>query len=170
MSHTITLRIADSVADWLKSSARKSGRSVNDIGASLLEEAKRVSEFAEIEFRTFGGERHACLKGLMQVWQVVEVARQYSMNPERTAQYFGWPVWRVLAAFNYYEAFPTEIDDAIIENEAMGYERLKRLFPHMTLTDVTVTSAQDPEAANAAYLAAEGRALYDADSHKTGAH
>jgi hypothetical protein len=35
----------------------------------------------------------------------------------------------VQAGFCYYEAFPEEIDRAIAENQAMGYERLKRLFP-----------------------------------------
>ena len=143
MSQTVTLRLPDSVADWLKASARRAGRSVNDLGASLFEEARRVSEFAEIEFRTFGGERHACLKGLLPVWQVVETAQQYGLDAEKTAQHFGWPVWKVQAAFNYYEAFPHEIDAAVAENKAMDYEKLKRLFPHMRLVEVIVTPTEE---------------------------
>jgi len=141
MSHTVTLRLPDGVADWLKAFAKRAGRSLNDVGVSLLEEAQRVSEFAEIEFRTFGGERLACLKGLLQVWQVIEVAQQYGLDAGKTAQHFGWSVWKVQAALNYYEAFSEEIDAAIAENKTMGYEKLKRLFPHMTLTEVTLPPA-----------------------------
>ncbi len=138
MSQTVTLQLPDEVADWLEASARRTGRSLNDLGVSLFEEARRVSEFAEIEFRAFGGERQACLKGLLQVWQVIEVAQQYRLDAATTAQHFGWPTWKAQAALNYYEAFPDEIDAAIAENKAMGYENLKRLFPHITLTEVTL--------------------------------
>ena len=139
MSQTVTLRLPDGVAEWLKASARRAGRSLNDLGVSLLEEARRVSEFAEIEFRTFGGERQACMKGLLQVWQVIEVARQVDMDARKTALHFGWSIWKAQAAFNYYEAFPQEIDGAIAENQAMGYEKLRRLFPHMMLTEVALS-------------------------------
>lgn len=67
------------------------------------------------------------------MWQVIAVAQDYDMNPEETAAHFGWPVWKVQAAFNYYEAFPEEIDRAIAENRSMDYEKMKRLFPHMRL-------------------------------------
>ena len=143
MSQTVTLRLPDGVADWLKTAAKRTGRSLNDVGVSLFEEARRVSEFAEIEFRTFGGERQACLKGLLQVWQVIEVAQQVGLDAEKTAQHFGWPTWKAQAALNYYEAFPEEVDAAIAENKAMGYEKLKRLFPHMTLSEVTLSSADE---------------------------
>ena len=142
MSQTVTLRLPDGVAEWFKASARRAGRSANDLGVSLFVEAQRTSEFAEIEFRTFGGERQACLKGLLQVWQVVEAAQQYGLDAEKTAQHFGWPVWKVQAALNYYEAFPHEIDAAIAENKAMDYEKLKRLFPHMRLVEVTLPSEE----------------------------
>jgi hypothetical protein len=135
MSKTVSLRLPDETAEWLRATARRTGHSVNEIGAQLLEESRRVSEFAEIEFRSFNGERHACVKGSLQVWQIVEVAKNYDMDPEKTAAHFGWPVWRVQAAFHYYEAFPEEIDVAIAENQSMGYEKLKRLFPQMELLE-----------------------------------
>jgi hypothetical protein len=99
------------------------------------EESRRTSEFGGIEFRSFGGERHACIKGALQVWQLIEVARQYGMDPEKTAAHFEWPVWRVLAGFHYCEAFPQEIDDAIAENQSMEFKRLKRLFPQLGLAE-----------------------------------
>ena len=50
MSQTVTMRLPDETAEWLKTSARRAGRSVSEVGAALFEEARRVSEFAEIEF------------------------------------------------------------------------------------------------------------------------
>jgi hypothetical protein len=90
-----------------------------------------MSEFGEIEFRSFGGERHACIKGALQVWQLVEVAKECGMDAEKTAAHFEWRVSRVLAGFHYYEAFPEEIDAAIAENQSMGFEKLKCLFPQL---------------------------------------
>ena len=70
---------------------------------------------------------------------MIEVARQVDMDVTKTALHFGWPIWKAQAAFNYYEAFPQEIDGAIAENQAMGYEKLRRLFPHMMLTEVVLS-------------------------------
>ena len=55
MSQTVTLRLPEETAGWLKASARRVGRSVSELGAALFEEARRANEFAEIEFRTFRG-------------------------------------------------------------------------------------------------------------------
>jgi hypothetical protein len=135
MSQTVSLRLPDETAEWLRATARRTGHSVNEVGSQLLEESRRMSEFGEIEFRSFGAERHACIKGALQVWQLIEVARQYGMDAEKTAVHFEWPVWRVLAGFHYYEAFPEEIDAAIAENQSMGYEKLKRLFPQLSVIE-----------------------------------
>jgi nitrogenase molybdenum-iron protein alpha/beta subunit len=137
MSQTITLRLPDETAKWLKDWARRAGRSVNELGTTLFEEARRMTEFAEIEFRTFNGERHACIKGQLQVWQLIMVARDYGMDIEKTAAHFGWPAWKVQAGINYYEAFPEEIDRAIAENN-VGPEKLKRLFPHLQVIDIKI--------------------------------
>lgn len=162
MSQTITLRVADSVVAWLKSWARRSGRSVNDIGSMLLEEAKVVSEFAEIEFRTVVGERHACVKGQLEVWQVIMVARRLDMDPRRVAEYFGWPEWRAQAALTYYRAFPDEIDCAVADNDAIGYEELMRMFPQMRLTAVNLADGVESEDSSREDVAAEAHSVYDA--------
>jgi len=39
---------------------KAAGRSVNELGSISIEEWLRQNEFAEIEFRSFGGERQAC--------------------------------------------------------------------------------------------------------------
>jgi hypothetical protein len=139
MSQTITMRLPDETAEWLKASARRVGRSVSEMGASLFEEARRMSEFAEIEFRTFEGERHACLKGGLRLWKIIMVAQDYAMDVEKTAVHFDLPVWKMQAAFHYYEAFPEEIDAAIGEVRAMTFEKLKRKLPQLERHDVVLS-------------------------------
>ena len=67
-----------------------------------FEEARRVNEFAEIEFRTFGGARHACLSGGLRLWKVIFTAQSHEMDAKKTADHFELPVWKVQAAFHYY--------------------------------------------------------------------
>src|SRR5579871_5350197 len=104
VSQVMTLRLPDDVAEEVRRIAQRERRSVSDVGARMVEEWVRQNRFAHIEFRSFNGERHACIKGRLQVWQVIEVAREYGMDPEKTAAHFGWPTWKAQAALNYYEA------------------------------------------------------------------
>lgn len=137
MSQTVTMRLPDETAEWLKASARRVGRSVSEVGAALFEEARRMSEFAEIEFRTFGGERQACLKGGLRLWKVILTAQSYAMDAEKTAAHFELPVWKVQAALHYYEAFPEEIDAAIADARTQTFDTLKRKLPQLERQEVT---------------------------------
>jgi predicted DNA-binding protein len=129
MSSVVTLRLPDETAARLRATARRAGRSVSEIGAQSIEEWLRQDEFADIEFRGFAGERHACLKGALPVWQVIMVAEDYDRDADKTAAHFGWPVHRVRAALNYDEAYPEEIQRAIAENRSVTFDRLRRLLP-----------------------------------------
>jgi len=138
MSQTVTMRLSDETAEWLKTSARRAGRSVSELGAALFEEARRMSEFAEIEFRTFEGQRQACLKGGLRLWKLIMVAQDYGMDVEKTAAHFDLPAWRVQAAFHYYEAFPEEIDAQIADVRSMTFEKLKRKLPQLEKQEVNL--------------------------------
>jgi hypothetical protein len=139
MSQTVTLRLPDETAEWLKTSARRVGRSVSELGAALFEEARRMSEFAEIEFRSFGGERQACLNGGLRVWKVIFTAQSYDMDAVKTAAHFNLPVWKVQAALHYYEAFPQEIDAAIADVRSQTFDTLKRRLPQLERQEVPLT-------------------------------
>ena len=136
MSQTITMRLPEETAEWLKAAARRAGRSVSEMSASLFEEQRRISEFAEIEFRTFGGERQACLTGGLRLWKLIFTAQDYEMDAEKTAAHFDIPVWKAQAAFHYYEAFPEEIDAAIAEVRAQSFDTLKRKLPQLERHEV----------------------------------
>ncbi|MCW3097167.1 MAG: hypothetical protein JWL77_2785 [Chthonomonadaceae bacterium] len=140
MSQTVTMRLPEETVAWLKASARRAGRSVSDLGAALFEEARRVSEFAEIEFRTFSGQRHACLTGGLRLWKIILTAQDYEMDVPKTAAHFGLPNWRVQAAFHYYEAFPQEIDSAITDVRSQTFDSLKRKLPQLERQEVTITT------------------------------
>jgi hypothetical protein len=129
VSTVVTLRLPHATAERLKAHARRAGRSVSEVGARSIEEWLRQQELANIEFRSFGEERFACLTGSLPIWQVILVAQGYDLDPARTAAHFEWPVHRVQAALNYYGAYPAEIDQAIADNRAMTFERLRRILP-----------------------------------------
>ena len=145
MSQSVTMRLPDETAEWLKASARRGGRSVSEVGAALFEEARRVSEFAEIEFRSFGGERHACLTGGLRIWKVILTAQSYAMDAEKTAAHFGVPVWKIQAALHYYEAFADEIDIFVNDATSQTFDTLKRRLPKLERQEVPASSERKPE-------------------------
>ena len=71
------------------------------------------------------------MRGALPVWQLVMVAKEYGMEVEKTAAHFCWPLHRVRAGFQYYEAFPEEIDRALEGNRSMTYEKLKAILPQL---------------------------------------
>ena len=150
MPQVISLRVPDATAERLRTAARRAGRTLNEWGALSLEEWLRQNEFADIEFRSISGERMACLKGALPIWQIILVAHSHRMDPVQTAAHFGWPVRRIHAALNYYEAFPAEIDQVIEDNHAMTEVTLKRLLPQMEVLTVQKqeTEAQKTETAD----------------------
>ncbi len=131
MSQVVSLRLPDETAKRLKVNARRSGRSLNDAAARSIEEWLRQEEFADIEFRNFNGERHACLKTALPLWQLIMVAKDYGMDPNKTAAHFRFPLPRIKAAFHYYEVYQQEIDQVIADNNAITFDTLKRLLPQL---------------------------------------
>jgi hypothetical protein len=143
MSKVVTLRLPDETAGRLTEIARRAGRSVSESGARAIEEWLRQNEFAEIEFRSYNGERHACLKGALQLWQLIQVAQDYGMDLEKTAAHFQFAPYRIQAAFTYYEAYPEEIDGPIAENRAITFEDIKRLLPHAHYSTIDLGQVDD---------------------------
>lgn len=100
-----------------------------------MEELVDQDRFPHIEYRSFRGERHACVKGRLQVWQIVFIAKGYDMDASKTASHLAMPVDQVQSALNFYAAYPNEIDHSLRENSA-GYEHLKDRHPSLHLIDV----------------------------------
>jgi hypothetical protein len=132
MSKTVSLRLPDERARRVEEVAQELGRSVSETTALMIEEWLRQDEFPEIEFRTFNHERHACIKGAMQIWQLVMTAEAWDLDADKTALYFPIPAHRIRGAFDYYRAYPEDIDRALAENRAITFEDLKRMQPGIT--------------------------------------
>ena len=95
-----------------------------------VEEGLRRSEFAFIDFRDSPAGRQATLQGsTLAVWEVVLLVRGYGGHAAPAAEHLHWPEAKVRAALHYAEAFPAEIDAALSDNEAAGFETLRRMLP-----------------------------------------
>ena len=136
-SQVVSLRLPAQQARRLKRLARRLGKTSNETGAQLLDEALRQSEFAWIEFRNSPIGRQAYIQGSsLAVWEVAFVAQHYQMDSGRTAAHLHWPVAKVQAALNYAEAFSEEIQLAIEDNREADFSTLKRLMPALEPVEV----------------------------------
>lgn len=136
MSTSLTLRLTDEDAAEVRRIAQKERRSISEVGARIIDEWLRQNRFPHIEFRSINGERVACLKGRLEVWQVRMVAQQYDNEIARTASHLDLRPEQVQAALDYAAAYPAEIEAALAENRE-GFERLKRLLPQIGRTSLT---------------------------------
>ena len=135
MSQPVTVRLPEIYWEELRQIARRERRSVSEVGARLIHEGLHQARFPYIEFRSFNGERHACIKGGPQVWQILMVARDSDMDIQRVAQQLDLTAEQVQAAVHYYEAYPEAIDQALAENDA-GFDRLKEMLPGLRMEQV----------------------------------
>jgi hypothetical protein len=110
--------------------ARRMGRSASEVGAELVGESIRRSDFAFIEFRDSAVGRQAYIQGTrLAVWQAISVLRSYKSDISMAAAHLKWPEAKMHAAAAYAKAFPGEIDDAIQDNASFDFEKLSRLLP-----------------------------------------
>ena len=68
------------------------------------------------------GQQSCCLGGRL-------VVRSYKHDLIATAKHLRWRKPRCEAAVNYAEAFPDEISQALIDNDAVDFVALKRMLP-----------------------------------------
>lgn len=140
MSQVISTRLPNHTADRLKRLARRLGKTPSETGAMLIEEALREAEFAYLEFRHSSIGRQPYLKNSnLAVWQVIRIAQDYGMNREKVAAHFQQPLAWVQSTFNYAEAYPEEIANAISDAMTMNETALKRLLPQ--IEPVTIPKA-----------------------------
>jgi uncharacterized protein (DUF433 family) len=138
MSQPVTVRLPEHSWEELRQIARRERRSISEVGARFITEGLRENRFPYIEFRSFNGERHACIKGGPQIWQLIMVARDFGMDVDKIAFHLDLKPEQVKAGLHYYEVYPEEIDLALEENN-LGYERLKAMLPNLELATVPIT-------------------------------
>lgn len=130
MTQVISIRLRDDQVNRLKRFARRTGKSQSEMGAQFIEESMREAEFSYIEFRDSVVGRLAYMKDSnLAVWEVILIARDHNMDPALVTDYFERPRAWVSAAFNYYEAYPDEIDPLVEDCQSVTFDKLKRLLP-----------------------------------------
>jgi len=129
-STVVSLRLPPDQAERLRQMARRMGRSASEVGAELVGESIRRSDFAFIEFRDSAVGRQAYIQGTrLAIWQAITVLRSYEGDVAKAAGCLKWPEAKMHAAVAYTKAFPDEIEEAIRDNASIDFEKLSRLLP-----------------------------------------
>lgn len=129
-STVVSLRLPPEEAIRLRQMARRMGRTASEVGAELVAESLRRSEFAFIDFRDSAGGRQACIQGTrLAVWQVISLLKTYAGNVRKTAAHLKWPEAKVHAAIAYAKAYPDEIEEALKDQASYDFLKLSRLLP-----------------------------------------
>ena len=134
MAQALTLRVPDEAAAEIRRVAQRERRSISEVGARIVEEWIRQNRYSQIEFRSINGERIACIKGGLEVWQAVMVARRYD-NVGAAAEHLDLRPDQVVAALAYANDYPSEIDAAIAES-CRRFDELKRILPSLERIEV----------------------------------
>lgn len=129
-STVISMRLPSASGKQLKRMASRHGWTPSDASARLVEEGLRRSEFAFIDFRDSSVGRQAYIQGSsLAVWEVLLLVHSYKNDLQAVAKHLRWPRAKVQAAINYAEAFSSEIEEALAENEATSFATVKRMLP-----------------------------------------
>lgn len=135
-SVVVSMRLPPESGTRLKRMASRHGWTPSDAGARLVEEGLRRSEFAFIDFRDSAAGRQAYIQGSgLAVWEVILLVRSYKGKCQAVARHLKWPEAKVQAAINYAQAFSEEIENALSENAATGFDDLKRMLPQAVQFD-----------------------------------
>ena len=129
-STVISMRLPAESGRRLKRMANRHGWTASDASARLVEEGLRRSEFAFIDFRDSAAGRQAFIQGSsLSVWEIMLLLRSYKNDAAAVARHLEWPDVKVRAAIHYAEAFRSEIDEAIAENDSSDPTWIKRMLP-----------------------------------------
>jgi len=124
------MRLPVASSKRLKRMATRHGWTPSDASARLVEEGLRRSEFAFIDFRDSAIGRQGYIQGSgLAVWEVMLLLRSHKNDLQAVARHLRWPLAKVQAAVNYAEAFSSEINDALADNEASNFTVIKRMLP-----------------------------------------
>lgn len=129
-STVVSLRLPPAEANRLRQMARRLGRSASEVGAELIGESLRRSEFAFIDFRDSAAGRQAYVQGTrLAVWQAISLLKTYDGDVTKTAAHLQWPEAKVHAAIAYAAAFPDAIEEALQDQADCDFYRMSRLLP-----------------------------------------
>lgn len=132
MSRVMSVRFQDDQVARLGRVSRRLGKRPSETITLLVEEALRMAEHPQIDFRDSMAGRQAYVKGSgLAVWEVALIARSYDGDAAGVAAHLRWPETRVRAALTYARDYSDEIDAALDDYDAIDFASLQRLLPQI---------------------------------------
>lgn len=129
MSQPTTLRLPAATDELVRAEAKRTKRSKSAVLQAVADEGIRSRAFPGISFRDVDPRRRAWVVGTgLDVWEIIAAYKQLDESVERLVGETELSDAQARLAVAYYKRFPEEIDDAIVENEAMAAEHAD-LFP-----------------------------------------
>jgi uncharacterized protein (DUF433 family) len=118
-----TLRLDPETVKRIVRRSDISGEPKTVLAERYLEEGLRMSEHPGIVFRDGPAGRRPGIAGhRLDVWEIVETAREEGGNRQAVAAYFGIQPGLVSAALEYYGDYRDEIDRWIEQNRSLAEE------------------------------------------------
>ena len=107
MSAPVAIRFDDALLAEVRRIAKRRATTVSSVVQTFTEEGVRTQHVPGIVFRDGPAGRRAGVAGSLDVWEVIETARQaHSTDPSAIAAGLGLPERIVMIAFDYYARFP----------------------------------------------------------------
>ena len=115
--------MGDSLLEEVRRIARRRATSLSSVVQGFTEEGVKASLVPGIVFRDGLSGRRAGVAGSLDVWEVVQSAREAgSVQPSELADEIGVPEHAVTIALDYYSRYPQEIDEWIADAAAEAEE------------------------------------------------
>lgn len=125
----MSVRIEKALQESIRLQARRTGKPISRVIKELLDMAVRMQRFPGTIFVEGPAGRRAHLAGTgLDVWEVVELLREYGSVTALCQQFPRLSPMAVQIAQAYAEAYPEEID-AFLESNARGVEQLRSQLP-----------------------------------------
>lgn len=117
----LSVKLRPWLEEELRDDFRERGESVSEGLRRALEEWWVREHLPGIEFRDGLAGRRAAVADGPEVWEIVDVLRDYDGDVAGLRDHFAWlPEEALDAALAYRDRFPERVDRAIEENERMG--------------------------------------------------
>jgi hypothetical protein len=132
VSKVMSIRFQDQQVTRLGRISRRLGKAPSETVALLVEEALRMAEHPQVDFRDSLAGRQAYVKGSgLAVWEVAMIARGFDGDVGKVASYLHWSPERAQAALTYMRDYREEIDAELADNDALDFAALQRMLPQI---------------------------------------
>lgn len=129
-----SVRLEEDTERLVEAEARRTRRSKSAVVEAFTEEAVRVRRFPGIAFRGDDARRRAWVIGSgLDVWEIAQMIEEFGSADKLVAETQLTPA-QVRLTLAYRDAYPTEVDEAIVENRR-PIDELRTLFPFIEVVE-----------------------------------